>query len=466
LLGGLARLSRLGSPSIARRLFLASVFSSVVVLTVAGLVLTALYRGDAQSGLDDQLGVYMRALVADIAVSRDESPDAEKLADPQFDLPFSGWYWQITRTDVNPPDIRASRSLFASRLPRLPDADAAPDGEGPRRGNVLGPDKKPLRMLERVIDAGDQGRFLVQVAGTTQSVDQEVTAFAIDLGVTFVVLAVLLVAAVAIQVRFGLRPLRQLRREVVAVRRGRAEAVSGQFPREVAPLAEELNLLIAQNREIVEQARIQVGNLAHALKTPLSVIVNDADAEPSGLGRKVAEQAEVMRDQVNFYLDRARAATRAGAIGASADPASALAAMARAFAKIYPAIDLAVDCPPDLRFRGERQDFDDMAGNLIDNACKWARGAVRVTAQPLASGDGDRLFFRLAIDDDGPGLPAGRREDVLRRGRRLDEGKPGSGLGLSIVADLAAAYGGRLTLDNAPLGGLRALLVLPALPRD
>ncbi len=463
---GLERLSRLASPSIARRLFFSSVLSSVVVLTVAGLVLTALYRDDAQSGLDDQLGVYLRALVADIAMARDESPDGETLADPQFDLPFSGWYWQITRTDVTPPGIRASRSLFASRLPRLPDADRAPGGDGPRRGNVAGPDRKPLRMLEQEIDAGDQGRFLVQVAGTTQSVDQEVTAFAIDLGITFFILAVLLVAAVAIQVRFGLRPLRLLRREVVAVRRGRAEAVSGRFPSEVAPLAEELNLLIAQNREIVERARIQVGNLAHALKTPLSVIVNESDAEESALARRVAEQAEVMRDQVKFYLDRARAATRAGAIGASADPAVALAAMARAFAKIYPAIDLAVDCPPNLRFRGEGRDFDDMAGNLIDNACKWAGGAVWVTAESVASSDADRPFFRLAIDDDGPGLAAYRREEALRRGRRLDESKPGSGLGLSIVADLAAAYGGSLTLAESPLGGLRAVLVLPALPRD
>ena len=155
-----------------------------------------------------------------------------------------------------------------------------------------------------------------------------------------------------------------------------------------------------------------------------------------------------MRDQSKFYLDRARAATRAGAIGASAEPAAALAAMARAFAKIYPAIDLAVDCPPDLRFRGEGQDFDDMAGNLIDNACKWARGEVRVAAEPLASGEGERLFFRLVIDDDGPGLATDRREEALRRGRRLDESKPGSGLGLSIVADLAAAYGGRLRLER------------------
>jgi signal transduction histidine kinase len=461
----LALLWRPGSSSIARRLFLSSALASVVVLTAAGLVLTALYRNDAQVALDDQLSVYMRALIADIASSRDEATGGGQLAEPQFDLPFSGWYWQVTRTDVSPPDIRASRSLFASRLPRLAAAGAQPDQDGRRRGDVLGPDKKPLRMLERMIDAGDQGRFLVQVAATTESVDEQVTEFAVDLGFTFFVLALLLVVAMAIQAYFGLRPLRLLRRQVVAVRRGQAEGVSGAFPREVAPLAEELNLLIAQNREIVERARIQVGNLAHALKTPLSVIINEADAEPSDLARKVSEQAEVMRDQLKFHLDRARAATRAGAIGASADPGAALAAMARVFAKIYPAIDLAVDCPPDLRFRGESQDFDDMAGNLIDNACKWAQGEVQVAAEAVASGDGDRLFFRLVIDDDGPGLAADRREDALRRGRRLDESKPGSGLGLSIVADLAAAYGGKLTLEDSPLGGLRALLVLPALPQ-
>jgi signal transduction histidine kinase len=331
---------------------------------------------------------------------------------------------------------------------------------------VVGPDNKQLRMLERVINAGDQGNFLVQVAATTQTVDGQVAQFEIDLGVTFLLLALLLVAAMAFQVRYGLRPLRQLRRDVIAVRRGGADGIAGEFPQEIAPLAEELNLLIGANREIVERARIQVGNLAHALKTPLSVIVNEADSEDSPLARKVAEQAEVMRDQVKFHLDRARAATRAGAIGASANPAEALAAMERAFRKIYPGVDLAVEPPDKLRFRGERQDFDDMAGNLIDNACKWAKSEVRVGMAILPSGGGDRMYLRLTIDDDGPGLAAERREEALRRGRRLDESKPGSGLGLSIVADLAAAYGGRLDLGDSPLGGLRANLILPALAGD
>ena len=457
---------RLVASSIATRLFVSSAAACVVILTVAGLVLTALYRETAEAALDEQLGVYLRALVADIASPRDDPTEAGQLAEPQFELPLSGWYWQITRLDVSPADIKASRSLFASRLPRLPQSDAEPGQDGRRRGNISGPDNKSLRMLERVINAGDQGQFLIQVAATTQTVDGQVAQFEIDIGVTFFLLALLLVAAMAFQVRYGLRPLRQLRRDVVAVRRGQADAVAGEFPQEVAPLAEELNLLIGANREIVERARIQVGNLAHALKTPLSVIVNEADSEDSALARKVAEQAEVMRDQVQFYLDRARAATRAGAIGAAADPADALAAMARVFGKIYPAIELKVDCPENLRFRGEKQDFDDMAGNLIDNSCKWATREVRVSVEELPAGGLDRLFFRLTIDDDGPGLPADRREDAMRRGRRLDESKPGSGLGLSIAADLAIAYGGKLELGDSPLGGLRANLVLPALPRD
>ncbi len=392
----------------------------------------------------------------------DRASEAGQLGEPQFELPQSGWYWQITQLDTEDPPT--SHVALAVRL-----APAATGGPGGSRGEreaaqrYLGPDNKSLRMLERDIDAGDQGRFLVQVAAITQSVERRLAQSEIDLGVTFLLLALLLMVAMAFQARYGLRPLRQLRRDVVAVRRGQAEDIAGEFPLEIAPLTEELNLLIGANREIVERARTQVGNLAHALKTPLSVIVNEADGDALGW-EGVGEQAEVMRDQVPFYLDRARAATRAGAIGAAADPAQALAAMARAFGKIYPALDLEVECPESLQFPGEKQDFDDMAGNLIDNACKWATGEVRVGVEELPSGELDRSFSVPTFDDDGPGLAAEQRADAMRRGQRLDESKPGSGLGLSIVADLAAAYGGRLDLGDSPFGGLRAILILPALP--
>jgi signal transduction histidine kinase len=458
---------RFGSTSIATRLFLSSALACIVVLTLAGLALSALYRETAETALDDQLGVYLRALVADLATPReDQMSEPGQLGEPQFELALSGWYWQITRLDVDPPQARASRSLFASRLPRLSESQADPPQDGRRSGEVMGPDHKPLRMLERVIDAGEQGRYLVQVAATTQSVEGQVAQFEFDLGVTFLLLALLLVAAMALQARYGLRPLRRLRRDVIAVRRGQAERIDGVFPLEIAPLADELNLLIGANREIVERARIQVGNLAHALKTPLSVIVNETDADPSALAQKIGEQAELMRDQLAFHLDRARAASRAGAIGASADAAPALAALARAFAKIYPAIDLAVDCPESVSFLGEKQDFDDMAGNLIDNACKWARSEARVSVELPSAAARERAFFRLVIDDDGPGLAPDQRAEAVRRGRRLDESKPGSGLGLSIVADLASAYGGGLELGDSPLGGLRATLALPASPLE
>ena len=192
--------------------------------------------------------------------------------------------------------------------------------------------------------------------------------------------------------------------------------------------------------------------------------MNEAEAEAVRRWRKrCAEQALVMRDQVTFYLDRARAAARAAAIGVGHPAAPALAGMALTFGKIYPRVDLSVDCPDGLRFLGEKQDFDDMLGNLIDNACKWARGEVQVRVDPPApSFSAERLFSARAIDDDGPGPAPERRAEALRRGRRLDESKPGSGLGLAISKDLAEAYGGRLELADSPLGGLRAILLLPA----
>jgi signal transduction histidine kinase len=222
--------------------------------------------------------------------------------------------------------------------------------------------------------------------------------------------------------------------------------------------------LIGTNREIVERARTQVGNLAHALKTPLSVIVNEAEADPTPLAAKVGEQAKVMRDQVAYYLDRARAAARAGAIGASTQVSPAVAALLRTFGKIYDGrgVEFSGKASETLWFSGERQDFDEMVGNLLDNAGKWAKSAVslEVTLEPDAAGP-CRSLLLFAIEDDGPGLAAELREAATKRGQRLDETKPGSGLGLSIVTDLASAYGGSLKLSDGAEGGLRAELRLP-----
>jgi signal transduction histidine kinase len=266
------------------------------------------------------------------------------------------------------------------------------------------------------------------------------------------------------QVRFGLAPLKRLSESLAAIRSGSAERLEGELPFEIEPLARETNALIDANRQIVERARTHVGNLAHALKTPLSVIVNEATAHGDDtFAVKIREQANIMRDQVARHLDRAHLAARLTVVGTITDVHDVVAALARTMEKLHRNRGIAIDfdVPPQARFQGERQDLEEMVGNLVDNACKWARSRVSIEVKAETS-DTRRQMVRIIVDDDGVGLTAEQREQVAHRGRRLDETKPGSGLGLSIVVELAGLYGGRLTLGDAPIGGLRAELVLPA----
>jgi len=452
--------------SIAGRLLVFSTALSLGILLVAGLVLSTIARRTAEARFDDELGAYLRVLVADIATPGDVSrTDPGQLGLPQFELPLSGWYWQITRLGEAPPEIKSSRSLYTARLPRLADQGVEAGLGGARAGTARGPDDRELRILERVIDVGDNGIFLVQVAATTADLDAEIGRFEIGLAVTFGLLALALAGSSVLQVLYGLKPLRQLREAVAAIRRGEAERIGGAFPHEIAPLADELDLLVTTNRTVVERARTQVGNLAHALKTPLSVIINEAAQDQGPLAEKVEEQAGIMRDQLAHYLDRARAAVSAQGIGLATEVAPVVAALLRTFEKIYAdrAVGFRASVRGAVRFQGERQDLEEMIGNLVDNAGKWAGSCVVVTVAPDTGGEPDaRAYFRVTIDDDGPGLEPDLRERALERGRRLDETKPGSGLGLSIVADLATLYRGTLTLEESPAGGLRAELVLPA----
>ena len=454
--------------SIATRLFISASVLSVVVLLIAGLILTAIYRTSSEAGFDERLGVYLRALVADLAADRpgdDKGSDIGQLADPQFELTLSGWYWQITRLDGSKPDIKASRSLFAARLPRLADSGVPSGMGGSRRGYVKGPDDRSLRMVERVIDTGDQGIFLVQVAATTDEIEAQMHRFEVQLAVTFAILAIVLAASSALALRYGLMPLRRLQLGVASIRRGDSEKIEGVYPVDIAPLASELNLMVAANRDVVERARTQVGNLAHALKTPLSVIINEAATEDGAFSEKVSEQAGVMRDQVAYYLERARAAVAARKIGSATEVTPVVQGLVRTFTKIYRERDIVFTLggAPGVRFLGEKQDLEEMIGNLVDNAGKWAAREVTIGVGPeFRDAASERPYFRITIDDDGPGLQPEQRAAAIKRGGRLDETKPGSGLGLSIVEELAGLYGGVFRLDTSPARGLRAELTLPA----
>ncbi|MEO6842691.1 MAG: sensor histidine kinase [Bradyrhizobium sp.] len=451
--------------SLATRLFLSATAWVVVILVITGVVLSSVYRDATERAFDRRLNLYLRTLIAEVATP-DEPPDHQfqSLGEPLFELPLSGWYWQITRTDSEKAETRASRSLWDKKLPKL-DESAELTAAGVRLGYVDGPEGQNLRMVERPVDLGADGKFLVSVAGDATEIFDETRSFDYYLGGTFAALTIVLLLTTIFQVRFGLAPLKRISDSIADIRSGRAERLEGEFPVEIAPLARETNALIDANREIVERARTHVGNLAHAIKTPLSVIVNEASAHGADpFATKVLEQADVMRDQVAHHLERARIAARLTIIGTVTEVAPAIEALRRTMEKIHRdrGVVIEVVADPQARFRGERQDLEEMAGNLVDNACKWAASRVFIEVRverPVVSGAGPLL--RIIVDDDGRGLSAVQRAQVARRGQRLDESKPGSGLGLSIVVDLAALYGGSFSLGNAPIGGLRAELVLP-----
>ena len=451
--------------SLALRLFIWATACTVVILIITGVALSTLYRHAVERAFDRRLDVYLRTLVADVA-SPEEGSDKypQSIGEPLFELPLSGWYWQVTRLDGKTPEVHASRSLWDSNLPRLADNKSAADAEY-RQGYAQGPEDQELRLVEREIDLGSDGRYLIAVAGDASEIDDETGSFNRTIIMTFTALTLALLLTTALQVRFGLAPLARISESLAAIRSGRAERLQGEFPVEIAPLARETNALIDANREIVERARTHVGNLAHALKTPLSVIVNEAVARGNDpLAHKVLEQTDIMRDQVARQLERARLAARSAVVGTSVEVPPVVTALARTMEKLYRARDIAIDIdvPEHARFRGEQQDLEEMVGNLVDNGCKWAqsRVAIEVMAdQPPANGAKPRV--RIIVDDDGPGLSPAEREQVALRGQRLDETKPGSGLGLSIVVELANLYGGVLTLGTAPIGGLRAELALP-----
>lgn len=455
--------------SLAFRLFASAAALVLVVLPVAAFILVSYYRHAVERSFDARLNVYLTNLVASAATSSDAPPaSSNDLGDLAFTFPFSGWYWQITPTGSQSPPIATSSSLLDEQL-ALPSRQEVPaDENNVRRASISGPENQPLRILERIItlDAGGaQTRFSYAVAGNSEEVEDAIADFTALLATALGVLGLGLVAATFVQVRYGLQPLRVVRRELASIRSGDAELLEGDLPVEIEPLQDELNALLQSNRAVVERARTHVGNLAHALKTPLSVITNEADGKRGVLPRLVRDQAELMRNQINHHLERARMAARAAVAHGPIEVEPVVSALVRTLERIYVdrSLELSLECPGDVKFLGEKHDFEEMVGNLLDNACKWAKS--KVTMRVIRRKDPDKVGgvrIVIFVDDDGPGLTLQKRKAAMKRGQRLDESKPGSGLGLSIVTELADVYRGTFKLKVAPLGGLRARLELPA----
>ena len=457
--------------SIAFRLIAAAAISCLVVLPIAGFVLNSLFYKQLERNFDVRLEVLLSNLIAESIDEKSVGIVAPKnIGAPEFLQPLSGWYWQITPLDGTDGAF-SSNSLTAEQLGRPSAKGVKADAGGVVQDYLNGPVGEKLRVRERIVDFGvldKPRRYSYAVAGSVEEIDEEVTNFTYIVSAALTLVTLSLLAATFLQVRFGLDPLRKVERGLGLIRTGEAERLEGEFPDEITSLQDELNALIQSNQDIIERSRTQVGNLAHALKTPLSVITNEAGSENGKFASKVSEQANLMRDQINHYLDRARMAARVGVIGGMTEVEPVAAAMARALRRIYQdrGIRINLTCPDDLKFRGERQDLEEMLGNLMDNACIWAEGQVDVTITSVsvknsARGRRNENMIAITIEDDGPGLSEEECLKVLKRGKRLDETKPGSGLGLSIVEDLSSLYKGSFKLDRSKNGGLRARLQLP-----
>ena len=455
------------NPSLVSRLVRAAALWTIPALLVAGVLLTWLYRGTIYKSFDDPLEQAVTDLIAAVEVMEDgQLALAREPLDPQYQRALSGRYWmigQMQRPGSLTP-LLASRSLYGETVPidsrdRARLSDAA--GEAVRFSSEGPNEDEPLRVVARRIQLPGMAQPVIALAAADRKpATRSITQFALTALSVLTLLSFGLLAAIYAQVRLGLRPLFALADRVADVREGRATSVEGQYPAEIAGVAGELNSLIAHNRNVVERAQTHVGNLAHGLKTPIAVLRNEAASgkpvDPAILSR----QTEAMSGQVDHHLRRARAAARGQAIGLSCEVDAVIGGLARTLPRIYRDrnLDIVVDGEAGLRFRGDKRDMEDMVGNLMDNAAKWTRGEVEVSR----TGAGERL--RVTVDDNGPGIPDDEVETALKRGARLDEATPGSGLGLSIVDDLAEAYGGALTLSRSPLGGLRAELDLPRAP--
>ena len=439
--------------SLALRLVLAAACWIAAALLVGGILLSAVFRDYVERGFDTRLVVLLESLVAVTTLDSEGRPQLTRgLGEPRFDQPYSGWYWEIA---VEGRPLLRSRSLWDQTLPMSNE----PTTSEALSSNARGPEGEPLRLAEREFSLpGADHRFRYGVAGDSTEIDEEVARFNTTLAWSLSVLGLGLIAALILQVRFGLQPLRRVRQAIIAVRTGRAQRLEGEFPVEISPLSNELNILLEHNAAVLERARTQVSNLAHALKTPLSVLTNEAAVAVGPLAETVKRQTTAMRRHVDHYLTRARAAAATRVLGARTEVAAVVEDLRRTLERIYAerAIRIETDLQPGLGFRGERQDLEEMLGNLIDNACKWAHSQVIVGTRT----DGGRIV--CTIDDDGPGLAEDQRVAVFDRGTRLDESVPGSGLGLAIVRDIAELYGGSITLERSPQAGLRAVLVLPA----
>lgn len=445
--------------SLKQRLITAATIWIAIGFVAAGFVFSAIFRHEVTTQFYDELYVHLEELQRLTQFASGERPHLQRdLSDPRYDIPLSGYYWEIQQADKV---LARSSSLMDHTLPTPPDK---PIDTGTHTHKITGP-SGALLVAERTrtdIPGAPPVRFII---GTDQRhLDAVLDDFNRILAWALSGFGVSLVAVAALLIAFALRPFRQLRSALSRVRSGETNQLQGEFPTEVRPLVADLNKLLQAATDRIQRARTQAGNLAHGLKTPLAVLTDEgyrlADAGAVEASQTILSQCRKMQSQINYQVTRARAVAMRSSPGIVADVRSAADEVASALGRLYQQANIAIETnvKEGLKVACDPQDLNEMIANLVDNACKHARSKVIVS---VAEPSGGKRLLSINIDDDGTGLPPEARRVVFNIGERWDTQAPGTGLGLPIVKDLAELYGGEVELGTSSMGGLFVALRLP-----
>lgn len=443
------RLRRLARASIAARLLLAALVITVIALPLAGLALTYQFRAAVTTAFDERLESLLNVVLASVAydAANQRLTFERALGDARFDQVYSGWYWQISDGDAQ---VITSRSLWDQRLP-------VRDAKQTTVREVVGPRRAALRLMERDITlSGLERPVHVSVAASRQELDLEVARFQRLLTFSLLGLGGLLMLTLALQVRWGLAPLRRMRANLRQVEAGYEHSLDTALPNELSRLAAAMNAVLERDRRLVERSRHAAGNLAHALKTPLSVMRLNLARLPQDSQPGFAAELSRIDVAVRHHLARASAAGDRGGLGSVA-LSTALAPLIEGLGRLAKRRRLTLECdiPEGVKVAMDEQDLQELVGNLLDNALRWARWRVDLKATENAH------HVLLTITDDGPGMTDAECQAAMARGARLDDQRSGTGLGLAIVADLVRLYDGSLALGRSHTGGLAVTVRLP-----
>lgn len=456
----------LSPKSLAGRLLWLSGLWTILALSAGGIILSAVFKDSVEQGFNDRLEQTLIAMVGATEVRNDGVLDFTKpLADQQFEEPYSGRYWQISSKDITP--LR-SRSLWDFEIP--------PRLNTPALSSLLyeinGPDNQTIRIFSQDITlADDERNYRYMVAGDLAELNAQIDRFDQILLWSLGAMGLGLLTAMILQVTVGLKPLGRVKRALAAIRSGKESRLKTDYPPEMMPLVNEVNAVLDYNKDLVERARTQVGNLAHALKTPLSVITNECgEGDHKGLAKVVDKQTREIRRHVDHYLTHARIMGRSNIIGIQTHVRPVVDGITRSIKKIYPdkGFSFAVNVDESIYVQIDRQDLNEILGNLMDNAAIWTKDRITILAKVInhnsaSANDNNSAtpMVCIEISDNGCGVSDDELSFIIKRGKRLDETKPGSGLGLSIVKDIVEMSGGTLSLSHATEGGLKVSLILP-----